>query len=337
LSLLKYDTSLPLNNGTYAGITNPVVALGNVQVQRCDEKATEKGLCITFAQKCALSLCARQFETSVVNGTANITITDEDYGCLSKVHDDKNTVAFSTSTHCWQAGKPCGKLNLTDLTDTYSFENRSYPGLNFCLDGIVVQDSQFHKEDSYDSIMATRSIQSNTLPGLIGNQTASLDCDLNYRYEWRDGDITYRWCEGDITPSSYAMEYIAVNGLEPVLAGVAASLTQQALLANTSVEEMGIVWTTETFVAVDWPWLIYPATLVLAAIILLILTAIHSHRCGLRIWKSSMLPLLYRTLDPDLLVRQQVLHDVSTMTSVAGRAKVTLVKTSREDVVVLTQ
>jgi hypothetical protein len=64
---------------------------------------------------------------------------------------------------------------------------------------------------------------------------------------------------------------------------------------------------------------------------------IHSHRCVLRIWKSLILPLLYRTLGPDLLARQQVLHEVSTMTSVAGRAKVTLVETSRDDGVVLTQ
>jgi len=292
-------------------------------VQRCDEEALEKGLCITFAQECALSLCARQFETSVVNGTASITTTDEDCGCLSKVHDDSGGVVLGTSTHCWQAGKLCGELNRTDIPDTYDPET-GYPGLSFCSDGIVVQDSQYHEGDSDDSILATSSVQSNILARLIGNQTASLG-------------YVYRETEGNITSSSYAMECIAANGLEPVLAGVAASLTQQALLTNTSVEEIGTVSTTETFVAVDWPWLIYPASLVLAAIVLLILTAIHSHRSGLKIWKSSMRPLLYRTLDPNLLARQPVLHAVSTMTGVAGRAKVTLVETSREDGVVLTQ
>jgi len=49
------------------------------------------------------------------------------------------------------------------------------------------------------------------------------------------------------------MEYIAANGLEPVLAGVAASLTQEALRGNTSEKAPGTVYTTETFVAVDWP------------------------------------------------------------------------------------
>jgi hypothetical protein len=168
-------------------------------------------------------------------------------------------------------------------------------------------------------------VQGKLLTRLTGNQTASLESG-------KRGIV-----EHVTTASSYAMEYINATGLGPVLAGVAASLTQQALLANTSEIFEGTVLTTETYVAVDWPWLIYPATLVIGAIVLLALTALHSHRCGLRIWKSSMLPLLYRTLDPDLLARQPVLHDVSTMTGVAGKAKVTLVETSREDGVVLTQ
>jgi len=50
-----------------------------------------------------------------------------------------------------------------------------------------------------------------------------------------------------------------------------------------------------------------------------------------------MLPLLYRTLDPGLLAKQAVLHNVSTMTGVAGKAKVMLVEIAREGGVVLTQ
>jgi hypothetical protein len=50
-----------------------------------------------------------------------------------------------------------------------------------------------------------------------------------------------------------------------------------------------------------------------------------------------MLPLLYRSLDPNLLARQPVLQDVSTMTGVATKAKVMLVEASREDRVVLAQ
>jgi hypothetical protein len=309
LDLLNYNLSIPLRNETYAGVTNPIVALGNVHVQRCNEA---DGLCITFAEECSLSLCTRQFETSVANGTTDNTITNEDFGCLSQVHDDSGSTAIDSNTHCWQAGEPCADLHFTNLT---GFDSEDYPALGFCSNGIIVQTAQMHMGNS---------VQDKLLSRLTGNQTAMLFSDKS--------SLT----ESDTTASSFTMEYITANGLGPVLAGVAASLTQQALLA-TSEKEMGTVWTTETLVAIDWPWLIYPATLVLGAIVLLALTAMHSHRCGLRIWKSSTLPLLYRSLDPELLARQPVLHDVSAMAGVAGRAKVTLVETSREDGVVLTQ
>jgi hypothetical protein len=325
LTLLNDNLSMPLENETFAGVTNPIVALGSVHVQRCDEADFGKGLCITFAEECVLSLCTRRVETSVVNGTTRTAFTDEDFGCLSQIHDDYGRATLGTDTHCWQAGKLCADQDFVNLTSFYSPEDTTYPELEFCSEGIVVQTEQHDGSQPLNSTMVPSTVQGELLMRLMGNQTT-----LWTAYGGED------YIEGRVTASSITMDYITVNGLGPVLAGVAASLTQQAL-ANTSVEEKGTVYTTETFVAVDWPWLIYPATLVLAAIILLILTAIHSHQCGLRIWKSSMLPLLYRTLDPDLLARQQVLHDVSTMTGVAGRAKVTLVETSREDGVVLTQ
>jgi hypothetical protein len=326
LGLLGDNLTMPLENETYAGITNPIVALGNVNVQRCDETALDKGLCITFAEECALSLCTRQSEPSVVNGTTNNMITNEDFGCLSKVYGERTSeVPNDMKTHCWQAGKPCADLQYTNLTSVLA-EDDSHPELDFCSNSIIVHTSPLPVDDgSLAAIMARPTVQGKLLSRLTGDQTAwwsSAHRDVN---------------DAAPTTSSDTMEYINVTGLEPVLAGVAASLTQQALLANTSGKVIETVWTTETVVAVDWPWLIYSATLVLSAIALIALTAHHSHRCGLRIWKSSMLPLLYRTLDPDLLARQPVLHDVSTMTGVAGKAKVTLVETSREDGVVLTQ
>jgi hypothetical protein len=318
LSLLVDDLNMSLENATYAGVRNPIVALGNVTVQRCDETALDKGLCITFAEECVLSLCTRQHEPSVVNGTTNNMITNEDFGCLSKVHSDSYSAHVGTGTHCWQAGEPCADLQFINLT-AIETDDYEYPGLDFCSEGIIVQTSRNSDESSVQSTLLTR---------LTGDQTA------HWGSPWSPN---FSFSEGVTTSSSFTMDYINATGLGPVLTGVAASLTQQALLANTSEIFKGTVLTTETYVAVDWPWLIYPATLVLSTIVLLALTALHSYRCGLRIWKSSMLPLLYRTLDPDLLARQPVLHDVSTMTGVAGKAKVTLVETSREDGVVLTQ
>jgi hypothetical protein len=324
LGLLNYNLSMPLDNETYAGITNPIVALGNVYVEQCDDVAVEKGLCVKSALECALSLCTRKFETSVVNGTTHIRSIEEDFGCLSQAHDDSASLLAADGdypSHCWQTGTPCDEPHFTNITLGQD--------PSFCSDGIGVQTAEYADWALWTNHKTKKpqNLQTELLDRVIGNQTAELLSGAGGVHQDNNG----------VSLSNFVMDYINATGLELVLAGVAASLTQQALLANTSETEYGTVWTTKTYVAVDWPWLTYPATLVLCSIILLALTALHSHRCGLRIWKSSMLPLLYRTLDPDLLARQPVLHDVSAMTGVAGKAKVTLVETSRDDGVVLTQ
>lgn len=230
LHLLNYNLSMPLDNETYAGITNPIVALGNAHVQRCDEDALEKGLCITFAEECALSLCSRRYDTSVVNGTTNTTITNEDFGCMSQLHSERPPLAIVSDvvdTHCWQTGESCADLQFTNLTSA------GPTGPGFCTDGIVVQNST----DMYfmaPTIIEGVDIQSRLLQRLTGNRTATLTYTSSLR-------------EDAISASSFAMEYIAANGLGPVLAGVAASLTQQALLANTSERVVGTVWTTDTY------------------------------------------------------------------------------------------
>lgn len=306
-SLNWLNPDFPLDNETYAGVQSPIVALGNVHLGPCGGDLNE-GLCISCAEECALSLCTRQTEMSVVNDSTDTKFIDEHFGCLSQVHNDRGTLS---STLCWQAGKLCGDDELVDTTSS------SAPGLDvdFCSDGIVLHAETY-----------SGTVERRLMARLTGNQTFTWTSSNGNDYD-----------ERRTTVSSFIMDYINTNGLGPVLAGVAASLTQQAHLANTSQTEFGTVGTTEKFVAIDWPWLIYPATLVLGAIVLLALTALHSHQCGLKTWKSSMLLLLYRTLDPDLVARQPVLHDVSTMTGVAGKAKVKLVETSREDGVVLTQ
>lgn len=317
LSLLNHNLSIPLDNQTYVGVTNPILALGNVHVRQCDEAAPEKGLCITLAEECVLSLCTRRFETSVVDGTTSIKSYDEDFGCLSQVHSDIGAIVHGTDTHCWQAGKHCDSLHLTALS---SFNWKDLDELVLCPDGVVVQTADRVQDNSLASIIARPSVQGKLLTRLTGNQSASLEGGL---------------LEGDIVASNFAIEYIAANGLEPVLAGLAASLTQQALLANTSERVVGTVWATETYVKVNWLWLIYPATLTLGAIVLLVLTSRHSNLCGLKTWKSSILPLLYRSLDPRLLAGQPVLQDASMMTEVASGAEVTLAEKFREDRVIL--
>jgi hypothetical protein len=141
------------------------VALGNVNLKLCEKGNLHGGLCVTYAEDCALSLCTKQTEMSVVNGTTNTKSIDEDFGCLSKVHEDSGYGTTGAKTHCWQAGTPCGDLEFVDLTSA-TIDHTSptdYIGFDFCpddSDGIVVQTDTF-----------TDTVQDKLLARLTGNQT----------------------------------------------------------------------------------------------------------------------------------------------------------------------
>jgi hypothetical protein len=133
---------MPLDNEAYAGVANPIVALGNVHVQRCNEERSlntlEEGLCITYAEECALSLCTSQVKTLVSDIITTTTLTDEDYGCLSQGFDGGIWSSDSSiDTHCWQAGELCGDLDSINITSVQT-QALTSPGSEFCSDGIIV-------------------------------------------------------------------------------------------------------------------------------------------------------------------------------------------------------
>ena len=73
----------------------------------------------------------------------------------------------------------------------------------------------------------------------------------------------------------------------------------------------GDSWQTEVCIRVSWPWLSCPAVLLLATIVLLCSTIVHTMQHAAQpIWKSSPLPLLFHGLGGEL--REQALNVYAT-------------------------
>lgn len=63
----------------------------------------------------------------------------------------------------------------------------------------------------------------------------------------------------------------------------------------------GDAWHTETCSSVQWPWLAYPAALLVLTFVFLLATIVQSACYSRkRIWKSSPLALLFHGLDTDM-------------------------------------
>jgi hypothetical protein len=136
----------------------------------------------------------------------------------------------------------------------------------------------------------------------------------------------------DAGPGPYDSSYITVatRNVSQIVESVAAALTNYGL-ATTNDTVLGDAFAEESYVHVRWQWLILPAFLELASLVLLVLTIVHSRREDVPIWKSSVLALMYHGAD-ELQDRGTLASQrLSGMELIAKAADVQLVK--NEDVV----
>ena len=75
------------------------------------------------------------------------------------------------------------------------------------------------------------------------------------------------------------------------MAGLASSMTTEIRIRGFTAN--GTAWHTESYVHVNWPWLVFPFGLQLFAFAFLAGTVYLSTRANLPVWKSSVLPLLF--------------------------------------------
>lgn len=71
-------------------------------------------------------------------------------------------------------------------------------------------------------------------------------------------------------------------------------------VVGTSTQYDGITYTTGVIIIVRWPWIAYPASLVLLSLVYLVYIIIKTAQLKVRPWKSDALLPLYLQLDSDL-------------------------------------
>ncbi|KAK5741300.1 hypothetical protein LTR17_004006 [Elasticomyces elasticus] len=296
------DSEARTINNEFLNLTNPVLTLGRVSVET--SKDSESLVHITAAEECVLTLCERAFNISVVNATASFELLHIDYGTTIWLENTNDTTRdeYNSSYTCWQPGEAASHvlnytstpLNTREMCD-YAGTETSYScpsGLNWAC--------QRPFKSSFASTLLDR---------LTGN--------ITWQFDQESPDYNM-----DVT------KWITTRNLSTVVDSVAASLTQLGLSANTTEQVLGQAWQREVHVSVAWVWLSLPAALTLGSILLLIAAAVQSKRYKVKLWKSSVLPLLYHGFEDGRLGSKMVPEDVSGMAEVAGGEKMQMVDSS---------
>ncbi|PYH89369.1 hypothetical protein BO71DRAFT_389806 [Aspergillus ellipticus CBS 707.79] len=211
------------------------------------------------------------------------TISAAGYGVPPQISATECALYFCVKSY--DAGVQKGAFNET-LTSTATTSNSSSTDITSDItlmpETCYYNNTQTKNETSctYDISWLSRLAMSNTVSPLLEG-TGSLF--VSNRPSWSTSTLQAVYgTEGD---------YKDINSM---FQSLASSLTIHARSSVCAATVNGTTWTAESFVHVQWPWLILPIVLLVLTLIFLATTVIRTRHQF--VWKSSPLALLFSDL-----------------------------------------
>lgn len=308
------DSAFQSGGYSYVGVGDPWLVFAYALF---DEEVSYNDVPVLVqVDTCVITPCERTYQLSMSAGQLDTIILDTDYGTSAVLvwpHD------FREPERCWRTRSYRGSdAPLPPTPECSNWSGSKWYGMvgTACHGGDPTAGYIFCSPVSaYWSANLSDSI------GLLGRERG-----VNSRY-LEDAYMpvynkSHRMTTGfpmDIDTS----RAIQAHNFSYLMEKVAASLTK-AEIDNSSTVVFGDMFVSVVHVEVVWYWFILPATLNVVAILLLLATAILSHRRKTQLWKSSALALLYHGLDDPEPAQDLGLASVSEMERWASRTSAKL-------------
>ena len=321
------DPHLVLHNTTFIGVENPLMVFAHASLKFIDESSLGKGLAISHAEQCVLSMCERTYNTSVLNGIASSTVLSTNWGAFQDYDLSKNKTVFGWNGNDSNPHAK-GKFDPGDQYGLYWIANPKESG------DVVLQSDSNNTDPKHSA-----SWIEDTWHGKITRRISGSATIWGY---WINGGwdgMPYPSNPYASTPwllnySSDAVEEIARVGLGTIVGNVAAALTQLGL-DQTDATVSGTIGVSEVYVDVRWKWFMLPCLLELAGISFLLVTILVSKYQNVPTWKSSLYALLYHGLEREVLHEHAIEDTVSGMRQRARSVNVRLKMSDNGDRVAL--
>jgi len=271
-SQFEFDGLAPSSwlTGTYAGIKNPLVALGSLTMQ-WNTDGTE--FAVESASECAMTLCVNEYYTRV-NGTAvNSDILSTHYGTV-----DAHT-GFGWAT--WSAVVNDTTYLVNDGTYVPPGDGPSTGEQLTSIINLILSATLGVKSYMGHVICDVDVTKSNTTNGTADTVVVT-DCQPVTDFDG-DGYTSVPIEIIDTTP----------RGLEAVLENIVAAATD-LFQRYGNVDVTGSAISTVNFVHIRWVWLSLPLVVVAVTVLALLATVVQTWRKRQPVWRSSVLPLVLR-------------------------------------------
>ncbi|KAI2976447.1 hypothetical protein CBS147323_480 [Aspergillus niger] len=267
-----------------AGIKDPLIVVAHAELNLPQNWAYNESdflslVEVTRATECALSICARKYNVSVTNGIHSVHVLDEDFGSL-----------YIANANIGVDDQLCWKPSSSPMTDWNKTGQRE--GLAAATDPADYEFCGVMPDPYYDTL---------PLSGFLS---------WVYRFETvlSQAPMSWLYMAGENPhASSPDLQRVGDVGLETLMGRIASAVSKLAR-AKSNSPIYGVVITQDSYVAVQWPWLTLPAVLLVAGTSLLVATALITTHEGASLWKSSVLPLLFHGLEPNLITRDTMMQ-----------------------------
>lgn len=250
-------------NDNWQPAHDAAMVLGHAQIRLTTTLGSIQKLQVVNATECTLGFCAKTYNTSVAAGLTSTRVIAEKWG--QSFTGPCNQSDFVNNITSWQA-QPSSVSESSCEGAPKDFRVWRVEGFAYSI----------ARNLNGSSALATFWLPNENDPYNVVTAPHS--------------NVT--------TPM---MDKISKNqDFASMMPNVAASLTRYGLDTDK-----GNITGFELFdrinVTVRWPWLVLPFVLIVATILFLVVTVLHSHRLGVKLWKSSVLALLYHGLEEPLL------------------------------------
>jgi hypothetical protein len=264
---------------TFLGAMNPLYVLAYADLGLTREATTNSNptdeIQLVNVTQCAISFCLKTYEVSVVAGVTSTKVKNEEFGVTYMA----NISGQDNPSTCWKPNRP--------------IDEASNPQAEA-------------KVLSHDRLVATNSTGFGFCElgsGLDLERYPNLQGEFQELYRWEHSASSnesswygpYNTAGGNID----VLFWIHRVGFETVMDRVATSLSKFGR-DNSGYTVSGKMAVSESFVNVEWPWIILPPLLVVSTICLLILTIIMTSHRRVNLWKTSIIPFLFNGPGNDL-------------------------------------
>lgn len=287
------------NTETILDSLGPIIPMGYVRfaLEKVSGQRVPDTIALEWAEEAILTFCKNQYNVSVVQGTTTISVVSSNTG---HSYQNDNT-ALGKGASCWNPDTVPAIFTSSPQTVSGVQYLSNSSTMSFCSTNWGWANDMVNRLSSLHAVTKTQDKPGDSWSGKIN---------------W-----TQSWASGGWKSSEDLQTLVRTQTLEEILTPLAASLNS---LFNTRSEERaeGSYINFVTTVNVRWAWLTLPATMNAVGVVFLGVVMLGNKKRKSRLWKGSLLAVLYHGLD-DIETRKNV-ERVSSMTDVAKATKVQL-------------